>query len=332
MKIALIYPPTADPTAPYLSVPSLTGYLRANEVEVVPIDANVEAYEFLLKPENLRKLARQVKRRLARLASEPLLDHVRQLECVALAAVEACMHALPDEIEAALDVMRDRSGERFFDPLQYERAVVVIEQALQLISAAHTPLALNFNSYRTPFALLNTPAIEADSRPERNPFHEYFSEILCERLAREGDGITGISVAFPGQLQPSYALAGLLRRRFKRMHITVGGPAMTQVLIRLAPGQLRRAMAPFHSAVLFEGETALLDLVHAVAGSKAPGGVIRAGAGADLSALPPPDYTGLPLSSYLAPEPVLSYDEKDRDVLHIFHILPANWEKFCYFP
>ena len=29
MKVALIYPPTCDPTAPYLSVPTLTGFLRA---------------------------------------------------------------------------------------------------------------------------------------------------------------------------------------------------------------------------------------------------------------------------------------------------------------
>ena len=34
MKIALIYPPTCDPTAPYLSLPTLTGYLRAHGVEV----------------------------------------------------------------------------------------------------------------------------------------------------------------------------------------------------------------------------------------------------------------------------------------------------------
>jgi len=28
MKVALIYPPTCDPTGPYLSVPMLTAYLR----------------------------------------------------------------------------------------------------------------------------------------------------------------------------------------------------------------------------------------------------------------------------------------------------------------
>ena len=27
--VALVYPPTCDPTAPYLAVPMLTGFLRA---------------------------------------------------------------------------------------------------------------------------------------------------------------------------------------------------------------------------------------------------------------------------------------------------------------
>ena len=297
MKIALIYPPTADPTAPYLSVPILTGYLRSKGMDVLPIDANVEGYDFLLKPEQLRKLSAQVDRRLARLKKEPHLNHGLQLECVALAEAERFAHDLPGQIGEALRVMRDRSGKQFFDPLHYEKAVIVIERSLQLISAAHTPLALNFNAYRTPFALLNISETEADARPGRNPFHEYFSEILCERLAREGLRMAGISIAFPGQIQPAYALAYILRRRFRDMHITVGGPAITQVLIRLSSEQLRRAMASFDSAVLFEGEAALAELVRSLEKGKAPAGVISGTAGTDLSALPAADYDGLPLSA-----------------------------------
>jgi len=308
MKIALIYPPTADPTAPYLSVPILTGYLRSKGIDVLPIDANMEGYDFLLRPDRLLKQAQQVERRLARLKKEPHLNHNRQMESIALTQAKSFAHDLPGKIEEALKVMRDRSGKHFFDPLTYEKAVTVIERALRLVSAAHTPLALSFNSYRTPFALLNISAIEADARPGRNPFHEYFSEVLCERLAREGVGMVGISIAFPGQIQPAYALAYVLRRRFKGLHITVGGPAITQVLIRQSCDRLRRALGPFDSAVLFEGEAALADLVQSVENGKAPGGFIRGSTDTDLSALPAPDYDGLPLSAYLSPEPVLSYD------------------------
>ena len=39
VKIALVYPPTCDPTAPYLAVPALTGFLRHNGVEALPVRA-----------------------------------------------------------------------------------------------------------------------------------------------------------------------------------------------------------------------------------------------------------------------------------------------------
>lgn len=57
MKVALIYPPTCDPTNPYLSVPTLTAYLRSHAVEVLPIDADVEAHDRLLRRVVLREMA-----------------------------------------------------------------------------------------------------------------------------------------------------------------------------------------------------------------------------------------------------------------------------------
>ena len=307
MKIALIYPPTADPTAPYLSVPALTGYLRSKGVDVLPIDANIECYDLLLRSESLRQTARQIDRRLARLKKKPFLDHTEQMACVTLSRATEVARGLPDNIEDAVAVMRDHSGKRFFDPVSYETAVGVIESALEMISAAYTPLVLDFSAYRTPFSLLDIREIQKDARPERNPFHAYFSGVLCDRLEREGVRVAGISVAFPGQIQPAYALAYTLRRRLPHLHITVGGPAMTQILNRLAPDVLRRSLEPFHSAILFEGEAALYDLVLSIEKGKQPSGVIRGKIRMDLSGLPSPDYGGMPLETYLSPEPVLSY-------------------------
>ncbi len=56
MRVALVYPPTCDPTAPYLAVPMLTGFLRAHGVAVLPIDANVEAFDDLLSAYRLAEL------------------------------------------------------------------------------------------------------------------------------------------------------------------------------------------------------------------------------------------------------------------------------------
>ncbi len=308
MKIALIYPPTADPTAPYLSVPALTGYLRSNGVEVLPVDANIEAYCRLLRGKPLGELVERIERRLARLQRKSRLDHTSQLAYCALWRARDTARSVPAAIEDAIAVMRDRSGHRFFDPTQYEAAVTTVEQALRVISAAYTPLNMDFTGYRTPFALLNMAVIEADARPDRNPFYTYFDEALSERLAHEAVDLAGISVAFPGQIQPAYTLAYILKRRFPDMHLTVGGPAITQILIRLKGDELARALGPFCSAVLFEGEQALLDLIRSIERDRPVLGVIQGKHRAHLADLPPPDFTGLPLDQYLSPEPVLPYD------------------------
>src|SRR5687767_9429398 len=83
--VALIHPPTCDPTAPYLAVPMLTGFLRANGVSVLPIDANVEAFDALLSARALGDVRDRIEERLRRLDGRAALAHEEQLELAALA-------------------------------------------------------------------------------------------------------------------------------------------------------------------------------------------------------------------------------------------------------
>src|SRR4051812_11296942 len=93
--VALVYPPTCDPTAPYLAVPMLTGFLRANGVRVLPIDANVEAFDALLEPDSLGRLRDRLEARLAELDKKSVLDHEDQLEYAALARARGDAEAVP---------------------------------------------------------------------------------------------------------------------------------------------------------------------------------------------------------------------------------------------
>lgn len=308
MKVALIYPPTCDPTAPYIALPALTAYLRCHGVDVLQIDANVEAYDLLLRKAPLEKLARRLEERLAELEGRHALSHVEQLAYAVLhgARGEACY--IPRAIDDAVAVLRDRSGVRFFNPQQYAAAVEAVEGALYLISAAYTPLSMDFTTYRTPFSLISMDEIKADGRPKKNPFSGYFQKNLCPRLAVEGIDLVGISVAFASQIQPAYALAFILREKLPAVHITVGGPAITQLLSRLEGARLQKAIGPFHSAILFEGEQALLDLIKALGRGRNPKGVIQGAGCTDLSHLPCPDFDGLPLEKYFSPRTVLPYD------------------------
>lgn len=151
MKVALIYPPSCDPTAPYLSVPTLTGFLRANGIDVMPIDANVEAWDALLTKSSMTKTRDRIEARIAELERNGALDHVEQLEYAALWSARGDARVAPDAIEDAKRTMRD--GARFYDANAYDDAVLAIEGAQRAISAAHHPLVLDFTAYRTPFGL-----------------------------------------------------------------------------------------------------------------------------------------------------------------------------------
>src|SRR4030095_14481898 len=102
----------------------------------------------------------------------------------------------------------------------------------------------------------------------------------------------------------------------------VGGPGMTQLLVKLRGADLERALGPFDSAVLFEGEHALYGLCEALDARRPLRGLpnvvtrdpllgARLTPGPDaenLAELPAPDFDGLPLDLYFSPFVTLPYD------------------------
>jgi hypothetical protein len=322
MKVSLVFPPTCDPTAPYLALPTLAAALRADGVDVSLVDANVEAHAFLLRRQHLEAARDRIEARLRELGRRPGLDHGAQLLHLTLWSALHAAHAVPGAIDAAVALLRD--PERCFEPGPYADAVATVEGALQVISAAHAPLTLDFAAYRTPFALTSPAEIAADAAPERDPFHGYVASSLIPRLKADRPDLIGISVCFPGQWQPAYALALALRQALPEVPLVAGGPALTQVLARLRGERLAAALGPLDLAVLYEGERALVALCRALddgtpAALASVPNLVRRGADGDivrsevappmdLRTLPPPDFAGLPLDRYLTPALVLPYD------------------------
>ena len=324
MKLALIYPPACDPTAPYPALPALAGFLRPKGVDVLTIDANLEAFLGLLRREPLAKMGGHLEQRIANLQRRRALDHQAQLQLLTLLRAQGDARAVPDGIGQALAILR--SSRRFYEPEAYASAVDTVGAALRVISAAHAPLQLDFTAYRTPFALTSPEEIAHDADPERDPFDRYIRHQLVPRLRRARVDAMGISICFPGQLPPAYAFALKLKQAFPHVHLVAGGPAITQVLLRLHGTALRTAMGAFDSAVVFEGEHTLLTLCQVLdqqphdprIWAQIPNLVVRdplQGArylpgppSVDLRALPAPDFDGLPLDRYLSPHLLLPYD------------------------
>ncbi len=324
VKLALIFPPACDPTAPYPAVAALAGFLRPQGIEVLPIDANLEGFLALLQREPLALLSERIERRIAGLQRRRALDHQNQLDLLTLLRVRGEASTVPGGIGAALDILR--TSERFYDPELYADAVATVSAGLHAIAAAHAPLQLDFTAYRTPFALTTPDEIARDADPERDPFDGYLVRKLVPRLRRARVDAIGLSVCFPGQLTPAYSFALKLKAAFPEAHLVAGGPAITQVLLRLQGPALAQALGVFDSAVVFEGEHTLLALCRALADGRGtpqalrriPNLVLRdpllgarilpGPSAVDLRTLPAPDFDGLPLDRYLSPHLLLPYD------------------------
>lgn len=320
MKLALVYPPACDPTAPYIALPALAGFLRPRGIEVLTIDANVLAFDRLLSRTSLGQARDRIEARLQELDGKRTLAHTDAVAYATLQRSRGDAHAVPGRIDDAKNVLREEA--RFFDPEAYSLAVSVIDAALRVVSAAHHPCFVDFMTYRTPLGLTSQAALEASASPTQSPFDAYLRDDLLPRLRAERPSVVGLSVCFPGQLHPAYLFALRIKRELPDVHLTLGGPGITQVLARLKGPRLADALFPFDSAVLFEGEHTLLALLQALENGtplgEIPNVVTRRedgtagykprGTTENLSELPSPDFDGMPLEAYFAPRIVLPYD------------------------
>jgi hypothetical protein len=77
MRVALVFPPQGHFTQPYLSLPSLAAFLRANGVDDVhTIDASIESYDYFLSRARLTQSLERIDARagLAQLEARDTLS------------------------------------------------------------------------------------------------------------------------------------------------------------------------------------------------------------------------------------------------------------------
>jgi len=290
---------------PHLALPTLTGYLRSAGVDVIQRDLNAEVFDHILTADHLREtLGRLATLRPRRGGPPPSeLAWARERGPTLVATVE--------------DAKATVRSEAFYDGRTSLPGFEVMLDALRLASLPYYPAALELQTYQPAYRPDSSAAIlrAVDDR-ERNMFIDLFEELLLPDLLREDPDIVGISIPCVNQIIAAMTLARLVKRAGSRAHVTIGGP-----MVSIWREQLPKVPAMFDlfdSAVVFDGEEALLQLSHALADGRTlesvPNLIYREGADvhvnsrqepARISDVPAPDFDGLPLDRYLAPELVL---------------------------
>jgi len=328
MKVSLLFPPTWHPSQPYLSLPSLTGFLaQAGIKNVTQRDLGIELLDTVLT----QKYGEEVYARLVEKAKK--LERERTGETGPSSAehytrvVEALdrFPYLIDRIEPAKQSLR---GEEFYELERYREGLFLIDKWLELVSTLYFPTRMTVvdNQFSSYSIYSSKDIAKAIRDEEQNPYIELIRAHILPSILAEQPDLVGVSITATSQIIPGLTLCRLIKETSPAVHLTIGGSIFTRLV-----DNLRRCASLFELTddfIVFEGETALLELINQLDGkrdfTKVPNLIYRQNGkiavnqpfySENINELPAPNYDGFPLGRYLAPETVL----------------PVQFSRGCYY-
>ena len=341
MQRLLIHPPFADPTQPYLSLPTLKGHLRAKGLDATVFDANIEAARWLLAKENAMHVARRVGSRFVDLNRKQGLSFDEAREYRALEAARSKVEHFVGADVDPVEVFTTR--EHFYDAERYSLARRRVDAYFEAVSAAYWPFRYGFNAATHNLLPWSFELLEQYCAERRSPLEALYERWLMPRDEWDWDegapppfdidecDFVGVSVVFPSQLPEALCLLRRLRERKPSSFLALGGPAIHQVVAHLDPERKRALFGWVDAIGMYEGERTLEALFpllerwsaledagerHALL-REVPNLLLLDPASGecvlgpretlDLRATEMPDYSDLDLDRYLAPSRTLLY-------------------------
>ena len=321
-KIMLLFPPDWYPSEPYLSLPTLTAFLRRAGHDVVQKDVNLEMYDWYFSADFLKRALKRVPQqldRLKRLARDRgLSDEETELQMALCACTRSRMADLIEQAERAKAIVRSPD---FYDAAKLEWAMNVFRDVTSTISLVYAPARICMPPMETDLSyklFMSSEVLAAVEDTQVNVYRDVFDHIVKPAILEEQPDIIGISIVLRQQLFSTMTFCAMIKESFPDIHVTIGGNTVTR--LRDVLPTTPKLFALFDSAVVYEGETAFLQLVDAIGTGRdfneIPNVLWRDDSGIhtspvtsseNMADLPPPDFDGLPLDRYFVPEPVLPY-------------------------
>ena len=304
------------PSQPFLSLPSLQGFLKDKGVENVSIrDLNIETMDVLLSSEKVKKTQAAIEERLnegtGAIGSENP-DEVHSRLSWAREVIER--ENMVQNVEWAKSTLKSQS---FYEIDDYIESWKIIDRWLQAFGMLYYPSEISIADNSMRYSVYSSEdVLKAVNDKQENPYHDLFNEHIIDSMIQGDPDLVGISVTATSQVMPAFTLARQLKEKNADIHITMGGSVFTKLIDNLQQNHLLFDLVD--SFIVFEGEHALLRLIEQLEGkmdfSKVPNLVYKEGDSIrvnepfhieDINSLPTPDYDGFPLDRYLSPKRVL---------------------------
>jgi hypothetical protein len=318
MKTMLLFPPTWHPSQPYLSLPSLTGFLKHEGVtDIIQRDLGIEVLDSFLSQATGRETYERMRekvRTLERLGTQGETGPSSQEHLARMKEALDWFPPLYDHVEEAKWTLR---SEQFYDSDKYRESLFLIDRWLAFLSTLYFPTRISVVDNQWRYSIYSSKDIlKAVADEQENPYLEVFRSRLVPDILAQAPDLVGVSITATSQIMPGLTLCRLLKQAHPDLHVTIGGSIFTRLV-----DNLRRVEAMFQFAddfVVFEGETALLELIHQLEGkrdfSKVPNLIYQQNGktivnqpffSENVNALSAPNFDGFPFHQYLAPQCVL---------------------------
>jgi hypothetical protein len=321
MKVMLIFPPDWFPSEPYLSLPSLTAVLRQAGHTVIQKDINLEMWDWYFSEDFLKRVLRKVPQQLDRLRK---LAKKRELEeweqDLQLQLCDVSRRRIDELIKKAERAKAIVRGEVFYDIDQLEWAIHVFREVTSVISMVYAPARICMPPMETDLSykvFVSGEVIDAVNDTQVNVYRDVFDHLVKPAIEAEQPDVIGISIVLQQQIFSSMTFCALIKQHFPNIHVTIGGNTVTRLRDVIPQSPLFQY---FDSAVVYEGETAFVQLVSAVGAKQTladvPNTIYKDETGIhasptsyaeDMATLPPPDFDGLALEKYFVPTRTLPY-------------------------
>lgn len=313
MKVSLLFPPSWLPSQPYLSLPTLTGFLRKYGVEVIQRDVNIEFLETLMSWEKVQGIYSKIEDEVKIIEKRGGTKEAGEK----YARMKKALEWLPNLVEWIENAKRTLRTEEFYNLESYMESLKVMERWIELITSYYHPSLITPMHNEMKYSVYSSEEILAAIQDRgENVFFDIFNDHLIPSILADNPDLVGISITSTSQVIPGLTLAYLIKNKRSDIHITVGGSVFTKLIDNLEKNE--NLFAIVDSFVVFEGEHALLALIDELSGKKdlrkVPNLVYRENGKTvvnetivveDLDTLPTPDYDGLPLELYYTPKLVL---------------------------
>jgi hypothetical protein len=270
LDILLLQPPALKPAEPPLALAVLLAHVRAEGAVAEAIDANLDAYLYLLDDERL----------LSRVGSD----------------VDTSLRRALRHRAKSLSFLRSAAAIQNFD--RYNTAVHYLNRLLAVWNRPAGEERLTLGDYQhCGFSPFNPADLaRAAAGAFQSLFIDYFRTELLPQVVAKNPRIIAISINFLHQALPAFELAGLLKKALPETLLIAGGGLVTSWQGPLKHHDLR--LPPFDRLIFGPGEAVLTAL------AKGDGEDTYFMANAASIGFVP-DFSFARLSDYFSPQPVL---------------------------